>query len=631
MLRPLAVRFRFLNSVSRLCVAAVAFLAASTFDIRHSAFAADETPKTDARYPFRTDFANANLPWYAPKPLEFPPHHSDRRISGELVAADFIHRTGQFRMSKTGELVDFTMPPYGAINYLNAEADLRDAPIGTFFLFFLNQDAHGNFTRLATMQDQVSMDAGHSFSYRLDEVKLAERRLLTTQHSIPKKLEDIGKKELLVTAETRVWRGDKQGKPGDLKPGDELLFNITGKSATSPGVCTDIWAGTETHTLATEQQGKKFAEFTKRRGLPGWVEKTEGNRITVTLFSGDPKRFAKTWMEDFGVGRDGAICVSNDEGRTWNPQTDKEKTTVIEVQKLPMDSYGCSGVRLVLEVKFMLEGFRKGRVVRVFGSGWPVKEIFYGESLMGYGYARLQTEELKENVAKEYPVQFPFRTDYGNEGLPWFYLKAGEVPPPFSEHLVFGELMETKLDAHKRSGQFRTDRTGEVVDFTIIPDGAVKYLNAAAALSDIPPGTRCRFHLYQDEKGAFTKASLVSDEFSFLAANVITWRVEALKPGEGKLHVARQIPETKNYNGDMERIPDIGRAELLVNADTRVWKNGKQAKLDELAVGDALLVNVSGELPGSPSHCTDIWAGAETHKGVTEEQAKKRNAGRRGQ
>ena len=90
---------------------------------------------------------------------EFPPHHSDRRIGGELVERGFHpSRTGQFRMSKTGELVDFTMPPYGSVNYLNAEADLRDVPLGTFFLFFLNQDQHGQFTRLATMQDQFTMD-----------------------------------------------------------------------------------------------------------------------------------------------------------------------------------------------------------------------------------------------------------------------------------------------------------------------------------------------------------------------------------------------------------------------------------------------------------------------------------------
>src|ERR1700722_8245142 len=81
--------------------------------------AADNAPKSDARYPFRTDFANANLPWYQPKIGEFPPHHSDHRVSGELVSADFIHRTGQFRTTKTGELVDFTMQPYGTVNYLN--------------------------------------------------------------------------------------------------------------------------------------------------------------------------------------------------------------------------------------------------------------------------------------------------------------------------------------------------------------------------------------------------------------------------------------------------------------------------------------------------------------------------------
>ena len=54
------------------------------------------TSLSGAERPFRTDDSNAHLPWYQPKPLEFPPHHSDRRIGGELVSADFIHRSGQF-------------------------------------------------------------------------------------------------------------------------------------------------------------------------------------------------------------------------------------------------------------------------------------------------------------------------------------------------------------------------------------------------------------------------------------------------------------------------------------------------------------------------------------------------------
>ncbi|MEO6787165.1 MAG: hypothetical protein ABI318_13625, partial [Chthoniobacteraceae bacterium] len=59
------------------------------------------------------------------------------------------------------------------------------------------------------------------------------------------------------------------------------------------------------------------------------------------------------------------------------------------------------------------------------------------------------------------------------------------------------------------------------------------------------------------------------------------------------------------------------------NAGTRVWKGGKPAQIADIAVDDALLANLTAELPGSPSRCTEIWIGAETQKLVAEEQAKK--------
>ena len=40
------------------------------------------------------------------------------------------------------------------------------------------------------------------------------------------------------------------------------------------------------------------------------------------------------------------------------------------------------------------------------------------------------------------------------------------------------------------------------------------------------------------------------------------------------------------------------------------------------AIGDALLVNFSGEQTGAPSRCTDIWIGEDTHKQVTEAKKK---------
>jgi len=582
---------------------------------------ADDAAKTDPRYPFRTDFANFNLPWYQPKPLEFPPHHSDHRVSGELVRADFIHRTGQFRMSKTGEIVEFTMPPYGSVHYLNAEAELRDVPLGTYFLFFLNDDGHGRFTRLATMEDQFTMDAGHGLSYRLDEARLAEGKLLATRQSLPKNQPDLGQAELHVTPETRVWKDDHPLKLEDLKPGDELLYNLTGKTATNPGVCTDIWVGAETRKQVTGQQSAKFAERMKRLGLPGWIEKTEGNKLTVTLFSDDVPTFKKTWKDDLVIGRKLETSVANEELRTWNPPSDREHGSLLEIQNVPTDCYGCSGVRVVVQVPYMLEGFRRGRIVRFFGDGWAIKDPPYGQGLMNYGYGGPTNSEILENTAREYPLQYPYRTDFGNENLPWFRLQPGQPPPQYSGHRVLGELV--KVDAEKGTGQFRTDLTGDTVEFSLVSGGTVHYLNANGSLADIPPGTRCRFNLYQDENGAFTQAWQVSDDFSHLASNNTTLRVQALKLNEGRIDVAWQLTKMKNYNGDMEREPDLGQNILAVTPETRVWRGDQPAKLSDLAVGDLLLVNVTGEVPGQPAHCTDIWVGEDTHKLMTERQGKK--------
>lgn len=511
-------------------------------------------------------------------------------VTGELVSADYIHRTGQFRRTDSGQLVDFTLPPGGFILQLNAEADLRDVPLGTLFHFFVDQEREGT-TRvdLSSMWDQFTYDAKRDLSYRPEEIT-------------PR-----------VTASTRIWRGGRQVAREDLEAVDgPLRFNLTGKTATDPGRCTDIWADLESQRLATEEQRKKFVEFTKFRGLPAEVEKTQDNRLTVTLFSGDPASFRSNFLENFVVGRDLRVVVANRELRTWNPPVDNEYAVIEELRNVPAGVDGSSGVRLVVKVNNMLEGFRRGRIVRVFGAGWPLKDQFYGESLMGYGYERLKTKELLDNPAREFPEQFPFRTDYGNAHLSWFQLKPGLEPPPFAEHRVLGELLSA--DAGARTGTFRDPASGETVEFALTPEAAVKHLGATASLVDLPSGSRCRFHLFQDEDGAFTRASFVGDEFSHLSDNAITWRVEALLLDEGKIHVAWQIPEVKNYNGDMERPPDIGHSVLHVADATEVWKGDAQVKLADLAVGDELLANLGGERPGSPSQATAIWIGEETHQ-----------------
>lgn len=369
---------------------------------------------------------------------------------------------------------------------------------------------------------------------------------------------------------------------------------------------------------ADAAQLKKFREFTEKRGVAGWIDKTDGNTVTVTFFSGDPAAFQAAYGDLLAVGKEGKLCVANEELRTWNPGVDGERGSITEVNKVPTEYFGSSGVQITLKVSNMLEGFRRGRVVRVFLAGWKVQDQFYGESLMGYGFGRMLDQELVENVAKEYAEQFPFRTDFSNAQLQWYQLKGDVKPPPFSEHVVFGELVQA--DAKTGSGQFTTELTGEVVSFTLIKHHSLKYLGADPQFAQLPAGQRYRFHLYQDDKGAFTRVSFISDDFSHASANAINARVTAIH-GD-RIHVAWQLPLVKDYNGDMQRPQDIGSCILRVNDATRVWKADQQVKLADLKEGDALLFNRTAELPGKPCVCTDLWIGEDTHKLATEKQRK---------
>jgi hypothetical protein len=291
---------------------------------------------------------------------------------------------------------------------------------------------------------------------------------------------------------------------------------------------------------------------------------------------------------------------------------DHERGKIVEFEKVPPGDRG--RLKLVVTVNYVLEGFRRGRYVRVFPDAWRLQDQPFGEQLFHYG-TRQPPPELAELPPKEYPDQFPFRTDHGNAHLPWYRLRPGVAPPRYSEHLISGELVAA--DAARRTGRFRPDGSAEEIAFTLIPEGTVRYRNADATLADVPPGTRCQFHTYQDEAGAFRRVSFVADEVSDLVANGAAWRVEALDLDGGKVYAARQPPGVKNTQGDSEQPPDIGRAELRVGPDTRVWKGDRQVPLPTLAVGDLLLVSRSGERPRRPAACTDIWVGAETHKQFT--------------
>ncbi len=104
--------------------------------------------------------------------------------------------------------------------------------------------------------------------------------------------------------------------------------------------------------------------------------------------------------------------------------------------------------------------------------------------------------------------------------------------------------------------------------------------------------------------GAFTRIALISDDISHLAANATTARIVSIK--DGRIHAAWQLALVKDYNGDMQRPPDIGASLLDTGADTTVLKNGKAVPFSSLKAGDEIRVNVAAELPGRPCHITEV-------------------------
>jgi hypothetical protein len=378
----------------------------------------------------------------------------------------------------------------------------------------------------------------------------------------------------------------------------------------------------------TAQLRKKYHAWIKDYGIPAWIDSAEDKRFTVTLFSAERASLQEFFTEE-GVDparwakehRQILVAPANEHLRSYNARPSAKRASVQEYQSVPGGRFGCSGVRWVVEPQYMLEGFRKGRIVRVYlNPSWLKTDMPFG-----VGLAAGSHDEEPADSKEWLPAEFPYRTEFGNEDLPWYQLQPGKFPPDHSEHQVWGELV--KVDAVHRSGQYRTDVTGELVNFSLPPFGSILYHNAEAELEDIPLGIRCLFFLHPDGAGALTKASIVMDECSYLAGNTLTYRFEASKLDEGKLLVARKVAPVKvDYVLEPRQAPDFGRLELEVNDQTRVWKGSQRVQLTDIAVGDELLVNRGARSRTSRGVCADIWIGPETHRSAAEEQRRKHAA-----
>jgi hypothetical protein len=211
-----------------------------------------------------------------------------------------------------------------------------------------------------------------------------------------------------------------------------------------------------------------------------------------------------------------------------------------------------------------------------------------------------------------------FRTDGGDEKLPWYQLVPGQFPPEGSAHHIAGELIG--LDHINRTGTLRQDRTDaisrshwdEPLSFTMLPFGSIGYHGGPAEMRDLPIGTHLHGEFYfeekagKDGKGAFTKAIRLEDDFTWCARHKRVWRVDAIDLETNKLTVTGQ--------GEDGSAPDPKATAFVITPATRIWKGRAIGSLADLAAGQTALLNLTVCTLKGPGRCTDVWIDAPSRE-----------------
>jgi hypothetical protein len=222
-----------------------------------------------------------------------------------------------------------------------------------------------------------------------------------------------------------------------------------------------------------------------------------------------------------------------------------------------------------------------------------------------------------------------FRTDGGDEKLPWFQLKPGEFPPENAAHYIAGELIA--LDHINRTGVLRPDRTDaqrrgdwdKPMNFALLSYGSLGYHGAPAELRDIPIGTHLHGWFFLEEKvdkkgnGKFERALRLEDDFTYAARRKHAWRVDTVEIDKGKLTVTDVATEGGQPQAAQ---PETKPIAFQIAPSTRVWKAREIAALKDLAPGQTVFLNLTVCTLKGPGRCTDIWIDDESRAIARERQ-----------
>lgn len=353
------------------------------------------------------------LQWYQLVDGQFPPAGSGHKISGELIRVDHLERRFHLRVDRddsqsAGNLdlpIDATMLPYGSIWYHGAPAELQDIPIGTHLqgLFYYkspndktqplaNFHMHGrqakevDFNRCLRLEDDFSYHLHASEIWKIASVDLKTMKMIA---QLQRGNEVVGEpKTFDLLRSTVVRQGRSAVELDELKPGQQVLFNITWATLFGSGRILEIWLDDDSRKYSTTQQTRRHHDHIRERGLPGWIESVDDTSeiVTITFFD----TFDPTLFEDLKLIHEpsigwplikepkdplspkGTIAVARESMLMFDPLNDRHGGNILKTEKLDTQP-GNSGVRIQVQCDILLEGFRPHRIVRFFPAAWPAK------------------------------------------------------------------------------------------------------------------------------------------------------------------------------------------------------------------------------------------------------------------
>ncbi len=212
------------------------------------------------------------------------PFQRMRRIWGELESVDLETRTGTFRAEGDDKVMHFNALPYAEMLHHATFGDLKDFRIGERAIFRMHEDEAGEWTWLTYIQDEMNMLNGHKEYYFVDAINAEDGELEFTQAKEDKSFVREEGLILKTDQDTNYWKNGKPASFSDIQVGDKLRAKTHGTGKGRVRVAWHVFLDDHSLIKFQDEQKEVHAERMNAEGLPGYVDRVEGNQVDLTIF-----------------------------------------------------------------------------------------------------------------------------------------------------------------------------------------------------------------------------------------------------------------------------------------------------------------------------------------------------------